>query len=424
MTPHAAHRTNSRMSRGLVLLFAVATGQAVASNYLVQPLLDTLRVELDIGTELAGLIVTTAQVGYAAGLVLLLPLGDLLERRRLISALAAITTAGLAAMAAAPSIGLFMVAAGAVGLTSVMAQLLVPFAATLAPEAERGRVIGTVMSGLLLGILLARTASGLIAGLAGWRVVYVVASLLMLAQLVVLWRKLPRYHAPVSLGYPRLLASLPGIARAEPVLRRRALFGAMSFAAFSVLWTNLAFLLSGPPYGFGEATIGLFGLIGAAGVLTATLVGRLNDRGWANTITGLATVMIVLGHVLLRAGAESLAALIAGIIVLDVGCQGVHITDQSQIYRLRAEARNRINSFYMTACFTGAAVGSAAAAFVYSRAGWTGASLLGAGIGLAAVAWWALGLWRRTGERTAGEQRGEAREPAAERPPALEASRQ
>jgi predicted MFS family arabinose efflux permease len=316
------------MSGALIAIFMIATGQAVASNYLAQPLLEEIRRELHLTTEVAGLIVTTAQIGYAAGLVLLLPLGDLLERRRLITTLAAMTALGLAGAGFAPSIGVFLGAAGLIGFTSVMAQLLVPFAASLSPEAERGRVVGMVMSGLLLGILLARTAAGFIAQIGGWRTVYWVAAALMLVQMIVLRSKLPTYRERVALGYPRLLASVLEIARAEPVLRWRAVYGALSFAGFSVLWTTLAFLLSRPPYGFGQATIGLFGLIGAAGAATATLAGRFSDRGWKDTVTGLASLLLLLAFVIMWPGSTSLAALIVGIIVLDVGAQAVHITNQ------------------------------------------------------------------------------------------------
>jgi len=384
------------MSRGLVVLFAIATGQAVASNYLAQPLLHTISHELHVSSGVAGLIVTTAQVGYAAGLILLLPLGDLFERRRLITTLAVITAAGLAAAALAPSVGFFMAAAGVVGLTSVMAQILVPFAATLSPDAERGRVLGTVMSGLLLGILLARTVSGLVAQAAGWRTVYWLAAALMLAQAVVLWVKLPTYRRHVGLSYGRLLGSVVKIARAEPVLRRRALFGALSFGAFSVLWTTLAFLLSGPPYGYGEGTIGLFGLVGAAGALTASVVGRFTDRGWSRRLTGASALLLLAGYALLWMGGSSLVAVLAGVLVLDVGSTGVHITNQSEIYRLQPEARSRVNAFYMTSCFMGAAGGSAVAAFVYERWSWDGVCALGVAIGLASLALWAFGARERT----------------------------
>jgi predicted MFS family arabinose efflux permease len=379
------------MSRGLIVVFAIATGQAVSSNYLAQPLLDTLRSEFGVSSAVAGLIVTVAQIGYALGLVLLLPLGDLFERRRLITTLALITSAGLAAAALAPSVGLFAGAVGLVGFTSVMAQILVPFAATLAPEAERGRVVGTVMSGLLLGILLGRTVSGLIAAAAGWRVVYGAAAALMLAQAVVLYRVLPIYRERVELAYPRLLASVLTIARAEPELLRCAVHGASGFAAFSGLWTTLAFLLAGPHYGYSTGIIGLFGLVGVAGALTASVVGRFTDRGWTYWLTGVTSMLIVAGYALIWLGAASLAALLVGILVLDIGCQGLHITNQSDIYRLRPEARSRINAFYMTSCFVGAALGSATAALVYDAFGWTGVCLFGAVVGLVSTLWWAVG---------------------------------
>ena len=379
------------MSRGLVALFALATGQAVASNYLAQPLLDVISHDFGISPGVAGLIVTAAQVGYAAGLILMLPLGDLFERRRLITVLAAITAVGLAAAAFSPSVGVFMPAVAVVGFTSVMAQILVPFAATLADPAHRGRVVGTVMSGLLLGILLARTASGLIAGVAGWRSVYVVAAVLMVAQTVALWFVLPDFRADVRLTYGRLLGSVFVIARQEPVLRLRALFGAVSFATFSVLWTTLAFLLSGPPYNYSEATIGLFGLVGAAGALTASVVGRFTDRGWARGLTGLSALLLLVGFGLLWRGGVSLPALLAGVVVLDIGSNGVHLSNQSEIYRLRPEARSRINAFYMTSCFVGAAAGSAVAAFIYERWGWDGVCALGAAIAVGGLALWAFG---------------------------------
>jgi predicted MFS family arabinose efflux permease len=379
------------MSRGMILLFAIATGQAVASNYLAQPLLATIRNELHISTGLAGLIVTTAQVGYAAGLILLLPLGDLLERRRLIAGLALITAIGMAAAAFTSSIGLLIAAVGVIGFTSVMAQILVPFAAGLAADEDRGRVVGSVMSGLILGILLARTFSGLLAEVAGWRAVYGVAAALMLAQAVLLWIRLPEFRQNAGLSYPRLLASVLVIARAEPVLRLRAVYGWFSFSTFSVLWTTLAFLLAGPRYGYSEAVIGLFGLAGAAGALTAQLAGRLTDRGWVRWTTGGGALLLLAGFALLWAGQSSLAALLAGIVVLDVGSNSIHISNQSQIYKLQPEARSRINAFYMTGCFIGAASGSAAAAFAYGVYGWAGVCVLGIGLSLGCI-----GLWTAT----------------------------
>jgi predicted MFS family arabinose efflux permease len=399
----------SGMTRGLIVLFAIATGQAVASNYLAQPLLETLRHQFGVSSTVAGLIITVSQIGYATGLVLLLPLGDLLERRRLITTLAAITAVGLAAAALAPSIGFFAAAIGLVGFTSVMAQILIPIAAGLALDDERGRVIGTIMSGLIIGVLLARTVSGAVAALAGWRTVYWVAAVLMVVLAAVLHHALPRSRARIRLTYPRLLLSVLTIAREEPRLRRQAVHGVLSFAAFSGFWTTLTFLLAGPHYGYSTGAIGLFGLIGVAGATTASVVGRFTDRGWSLRLTGVTSMLIASGYVLLWAGGTSLAALIAGVLVLDIGCQGLHITSQSEIYRLRPEARSRVNAFYMTSRFVGGGAGSAAAAVAFGMFGWPGVCLLGMGFGLASTLWWATGLRSRTGARrdpTPGDEAG------------------
>ncbi len=395
------------MSRGLIAVFATATGLAVASNYLAQPLLATIRHELHVSSSVAGLIVTVAQTGYALGLVLLLPLGDLLERRRLITTLAALTAVGLAAAGFAPSIGLLMGATGLVASTSVLAQILVPFAASLTPPARRGQVVGTVMSGLLIGILVARTVSGLVAQVAGWRTVYWVAATCMFSLAIVLNRRLPRYKEHLSLRYPQLLVSVLGIARREPVLRRRAVYGALAFADFSVLWTTLAFLLAGPHYHYGEAVIGLFGLAGAAGAAAASPIGRLNDRGWTVRLTGLMSVLLSLSFLLIWLGRTSLAALIAGVVVIDMASQNLHITNQSQIYRLRPEERSRITAFYMTCCFAGAALGSSSAASAYGAGGWRAVCLLGAGFGVASLLWWLVDL-ATARQRAAGRPQPDA----------------
>jgi predicted MFS family arabinose efflux permease len=377
------------MSGGLVVLFAVATGLAVANNYLAQPLLDTIRRDFGVSSDVAGLIVTAAQLGYAAGLVLLLPLGDLFERRRLVTVLSVCTAGFLTLAGAAPSIGILLPAVALVGVTSTTAQILVPFAASLAADDERGRVVGTVMSGLLLGILLARTASGLVAEVAGWRAPYFIAAGLMLLLAGLLRWRLPRYREDVRLSYPRLLASTLGMARDQPVLRLRTLYGALAFATFSVVWTTLAFLLAGPRYRYGEATIGLFGLMGAAGAAMAIAAGRLADRGWSRGVTGATSLIMVVSYLLIwLGGAGRLWPLVAGIVLVEVGSNGLHITNQSEIYRLDPEARSRINAVYMTGCFIGAAVGSSTSAFVYARWGWSGISLLGAVFALAATALW------------------------------------
>jgi predicted MFS family arabinose efflux permease len=396
--PEAAPAVPSRMSRRLVAVMAVATGVTVANLYYAQPLLDAIDATFGIGPAAGGLIITCGQIGYAAGLLFLLPAGDLAERRRLITVTSLVTAAALVGAALAPAPGALVAAVAVVGLTSVVAQMLVPFAASLAPDAERGRVVGTVMSGLLFGILLARTVAGYIAEFWSWRTVYWVAAVLMVLTAAALRRELPRYREQTGLSYPGLLRSVGTIVREEPVLRWRAVYGALSFGAFSVLWTSLAFLLAGSRYGFSEGTIGLFGLVGAAGAGMASVIGRLTDRTGTRVLTGVTAGVLALSWIPIWLGGRSVVALLVGILLLDIGAQGLHITNQSEIYRLRPDARSRINAAYMTSYFIGGAVASAASSAVYGVWRWPGVSVVGALFGVVAVLVWAVqGRQSRTG---------------------------
>jgi predicted MFS family arabinose efflux permease len=376
------------ISRRLVVLLAVACGVAVANLYYAQPLLDTIGRSLHVSAGAAGLLVTATQVGYAAGLVLLVPLGDLLDRRKMVSRLLLVCAAGLALAAAAPSFAVLAIALAVVGVTSVVAQVLVPLAGTLAADHERGKVVGNVMSGLLLGILLARTASGLIAQVGGWRLVFVIGAALMVVLAAVLHHTLPRVGRATDLGYRALLRSVAEIVAAEPLLRRRMGYGALGMGSFSVLWTAIAFVLAGAPYHYGEGTIGLFGLAGLVGAAAAQGAGRLADRGRAHASTGAFLLTILVAWGLLALGRSSLAALIAGVILLDLGIQGQHILNQSTIYSLRADARSRVTTAYMASNFLCGALGSAAASAAWIAGGW--GAVCGLGLGMAAVG---VGLW-------------------------------
>jgi len=372
----------------MVLLLAVACGAAVANNYYAQPLLHTIATAFGVSEATAGLLVTAGQAGYAVGLALLVPLGDLLERRRLIARLLVLTAVAQALAAAAPTFAVLASALALVGVTSVVAQIIVPMAASLATDSERGQVVGKVMSGLIIGILLARTVSGLIASVAGWRPVYVMAAAAMLLLAAVLYRALPEVEPSERISYRALLRSVLDLVREEPVLRQRMGLGAASLGCFSILWTPIAFLLSGPPYHYGTALIGLFGLAGLAGAAAAPAAGRLADRGRGHYAT-LGAIVILLGSwSLLDLGAHSLAALIAGTIALDLGVQALHISNQSAIYALRPQARSRLNTAYMVAYFLGGAVLSAVASLVYSAAGWNGICALGALTAAAALWFW------------------------------------
>ena len=380
-TPHIARRT--------VLIFAVSCGLVVANLYYAQPMLNVIGREFKSDAGAVGLVVTLTQVGYAVGLLFVVPLGDLLNRRRLVCTVLLATTAALIAAALAPSLAVLAAVSLIIGLTSVVAQVLVPYAASLSWPEERGRVVGAVMSGLLIGILLARTFSGLVGQVSSWRVVYWLGAGLMLVLILVLRRELPRADPhPEAPAYGPLLRSVGKIVREEPLLRRRSVYGALVFAAFSVFWTTAAFLLSRPPYSFGQAVIGLFGLAGVAGALCASAAGRLADRGFSRLSTGAFLLAALLSFALLALGGHLLIALILGVIVLDLGVQGTHITNQSEIYRLRPEARSRLTTAYMVTYFIGGSLGSATSAVVYARAGWGSVCLLGAAYLAIAVAYW------------------------------------
>ena len=377
------------MSRGLLLLMSVATGLAVAGNYFTQPLLDLIGRELRLGPSLAALTVTAAQGGYALGLLLLVPLGDLVERRRLAVSLYASTAVFLLVSATAANGTVLLVSTALTAVTSVGAQVVVPFAVTLADPAERGRVIGTVMTGLLLGALLARTASGVLSGLGGWRTVYWVNAVLMALMAVLLRVFLPRLGGDGGrLSYLGLLRSTVAMFRYEPLLRSRAGIAALSMASFNVLWTALTFLLVRSPYGWSTSTIGLFGLVGATGALTASVGGRLADRGHVQVVTGAGTVLLVASWLAIAAGARSLVWLLVGVIVLDLAHKAVLNSNQNVIYALRPEARNRINSAFTTSYFLGGAVGSALTSVVRVHSGWTGVCVLGAVFSSGTVVVW------------------------------------
>ncbi len=373
------------LSRPLVLLMATATGLAVSCNYYMQPLLGTIAQDLDVGESAAGALVTTAQLAYALGLLLIVPLGDLWERRGLIVVLMLASAAGLLLTGSANSLALAIAGTALTGVSTVVAQVLVPMAAALSAPEARGRTMGTLMSGLIAGILLGRTFAGLLSAVGGWRTVYWVSAPLLIAMTALLWLRLPRQSAANAMRYPQLIASVFSLLRDDPVLRLRALLGALSFGAFTVLWAPLALLLSAPPFGYSDAVIGLFGLVGVVGVAAASLAGRLADRGRGRRATWIGLIGLPVAWLLLGAAPWSVVALVAGILIVDLAVQLVHVTNQAVIYRSHPEARSRIASGYMTSYFIGGAAGSALAIGLFHVAGWTGVTAVGLAFGLAAV---------------------------------------
>ena len=382
-------KTAQGLSPALILLMSVATGLAVASNYYAQPLLDTIARAFNLSASSAGFIVTAAQLGYAAGLLFLVPLGDMFERRMLIVSRTLLAAGGMLITASSQSLTMMIVGTALTGLFSVVAQILVPLAATLASPEKRGKVVGTIMSGLLLGILLARTVAGLLASLGGWRTVYWVASVLMVIMALALWRGLPKVKQENHLNYPQLLASVFSLFTQDKLLRTRALLGCFTFANFSILWTSMAFLLAAPPFNYSEGVIGLFGLAGAAGALGARPAGGLADKGKSHLTTSAGLVLLLLSWAAIWYGHISVLALIVGILVLDLTVQGVHITNQTVIYRVKPEARNRLTAGYMTSYFIGGAAGSLISASAWQHAGWSGVCAIGAIVAtLNLVVWW------------------------------------
>ena len=382
-------KTTQGLSPALILLMSVATGLAVASNYYAQPLLDTIARAFDLSASSAGFIVTAAQLGYAAGLLFLVPLGDMFERRMLIVSMTLLAAGGMLITASSQSLTMMIIGTALTGLFSVVAQILVPLAATLASPEKRGKVVGTIMSGLLLGILLARTVAGLLASLGGWRTVYWVASVLMVIMALALWRGLPKVKQENHLNYPQLLASVFSLFTRDKLLRTRAILGCLTFANFSILWTSMAFLLAAPPFNYSEGVIGLFGLAGAAGALGARPAGGLADKGKSHMTTSAGLVLLLLSWAAIWYGHVSVLALIIGILVLDLTVQGVHITNQTVIYRVKPDARNRLTAGYMTSYFIGGAAGSLISASAWQYAGWTGVCAIGAIVAaINLLVWW------------------------------------
>ncbi|EYU16410.1 MFS transporter [Photorhabdus aegyptia] len=383
--------SRTSLSPALVALMAIATGLVVASNYYAQPLLDTIALQFNLTANEAGFIVTTAQLSYAVGLIFLVPLGDIFERRGLIVSMTILAAVGLLITATSQNIWQMLLGTALTGLFSVVAQVLVPLAATLALPHQRGKAVGTIMSGLLLGILLARTISGTMATLGGWRTVFWVASVLLVILSLTLWRYLPRYKQVTDLNYFQLLRSIAKFVTTTPLLRVRSILGALTFANFSMLWTSMAFLLSAPPFNYSEGVIGLFGLVGAAGALMAAKTGQLVDKGKGSLTTTISLVLLLLSWIPIGLAKESLIGFLIGIFLLDIAIQGVHVTNQSTIYRIMPEARNRLTAAYMTIYFIGGAFGSLVSGYAYKHAGWYGVAAAGMAICIISLIVWFLG---------------------------------
>ncbi len=367
-------------------LLATACGLIVANIYYAQPLIGLIAPAIGLGPAGSSLIVTLTQLGYCAGLLLLVPLGDLVENRRLTLLTLGFATVALALAAVAPSVPWFLASALAIGLGSVAVQMLVPIAAHLAPDASRGRVVGNVMGGLLLGIMLARPVSSLVAHAFGWRVLFGASAVLMMLVGVALRVLLPQRYPAAGHTYAGLIGSLWTLLRQTPVLRRRAAYQVNLFAAFSLYWTAVPLELAGPSFGLTQRGIALFALAGAAGAVAAPIAGRLADRGWSRIATGVSLTVVAASFLLARWGsAGSMGALLAAGILLDLGVQGNLVLGQRAIYAVGAEARSRLNGLYMALFFGGGAAGSAIASIAYTTGGFALVSWIGLAFPVAAL---------------------------------------
>ena len=362
----------ARVSSVTVWFMAASTGIIVANMYYIQPLLADVARAFGLTVVKIGFVATLAQIGTSVGMLLFVPLGDTKERRSLITILLVTATLALTAIATSQNAPWLAIACFVLGMTGSSVHVFVPFAAHLAPPEQRGRVVGSVFSGILLGILLARTFSGSVGAHLGWRAVYGIAAGLMLCIAILVQFLLPHSRPTLKLSYLELLKSTGELVRRFPALRESAFFGALLFACFTAFWTTLVFFLETPPYHYGAEAAGLFGLVGAAGAAAAPIVGRITDKRGPRVTIGASLLSVLAAYVVMGIAGTTLAGLIVGVLLMDMGVQAGHVANQARIYSLEPEARSRLNMFYMVSYFAGGAAGTFLGAYAWRLRGWTG----------------------------------------------------
>lgn len=388
--PAPAEFSEPGLSRAMTLLFALAAALSVANTYYAQPLLDTMARDFGITPATIGLVVTLTQVGYGLGLIFIVPLGDIVDRRRLIVCQGFLTVIALVSIALARSAAMLFASLAAMGLMAVVIQLLVAFAATLARPGERGATVGIVTSGIVIGILGARFVAGLLADLGGWRAVYMISAILTLTLVGLLLLVLPSGRSPDrSQSYAAILRSTPVLFFQNRILLVRGLLALFIFAAFSTLWTALVLPLSTSPYSYSHTQIGLFGLVGMTGAMAATGAGKLADRGLGQRTSGVSLLLLLASWGLIAFLPHSIPIFLVGVVIVDLAVQAVHVTNQSIILNRHPEARSRLVGGYMLFYSIGSASGAIASTIVYASAGWPGVSGLGAAFSAAALLIWA-----------------------------------
>ncbi|WP_160675975.1 MFS transporter [Clostridium sp. C8-1-8] len=373
----AKHQVKPALTKLLVLVMSVACGLTVANLYYIQPLLADIAKTFHVNQMSIGFAATLTQIGYAVGMIFILPLGDIKEKRTLIVIMLLFSILSLMGMFFSKNIYVLILSSFAVGFTSIVPQLIIPLAAQLANPSQRGQTIGTIMSGLLIGILLSRTVSGLLGGYLGWRAVYLVAAIMMLTLMIILRKLIPLCNPVSDIKYTELLKSLFKLLKTEPVLREASINGALMFAAFSAFWTALIFLLESSHYNMGTEAAGLFGLVGISGALAAPLVGNIADKRGSKFAIGICIIVVIISYVFFFIFGFKVWGLVLGIILLDLGVQSCNVSNQARVHSLNEETRNRLNTIYMVSFFLGGALGSFLGSYSYSHFGWYGVCAFG-----------------------------------------------
>ena len=385
-----SHHPDGGSSSITTLIFAVAAGLSVANIYYAQPLLDSMATDFGISSAAIGFVVTLTQIGYGFGLIFIVPLGDLIDRRHLVVGQGILSVIALIAVATAKTETILFVSLAAMGLLAVVVQVLVALAASLATPAERGKAVGVVTSGVVVGILAARFVAGMLADFGGWRAVYLTSAVLTAGMVALLMQVMPRNLSPVSAdSYISAIRSIPVLFLRDRVLLVRGFLALLIFAAFSTFWTALVLPLSAAPFSYSLTQLGLFGLVGLAGAIAATGAGKLADRGLGQAVTGISLTLLLSSWALIMLLPRSIPALLLGVILLDLAVQAVHVTNQSIIFDRNPEMRSRLVGGYMVFYSIGSAIGAIASTAAYAHAGWSGVSVLGAAFSATALLTWA-----------------------------------
>lgn len=361
----------------LILVMSIACGLTVANLYYIQPLLADIAKTFHVNQLSIGFAAMLTQIGYAIGMIFILPLGDIKEKRTLIVIMLLCSIISLMSMFFSPNIYILIISSFAVGFTSIIPQLIIPLTAQLANPQQRGQTIGTIMSGLLIGILLSRTVSGILGSYFGWRTVYLIAAIMMLALMLILRKMIPLCQPVSDIKYTQLLKSMIYLIKTEPILRKTSLNGALMFSTFSAFWTSLIFLLESSHYNMGSEAAGLLGLVGISGALAAPIVGKLADKKGPKFAIGICIIIVIISYLFFFLLGFKIWGLILGVIFLDLGVQSCNVSNQAIVQALNEKTRNRLTTIYMVSFFLGGALGSFLGSYSYSHFGWYGVCTFG-----------------------------------------------